>query len=155
VSDRGIPKWHKYGKQARRLFVERGYSIPEIHRALQGAVSETTLYKWMTADNWRQRREAYEGSVDHAILTLKTKRLELIGELESKAPMETVALADTLSKLDKVLERIEGSRDPLRETIDVLDGFVTWLESQDDRDGLKALHECFGGYIDHVARTMR
>jgi len=152
--DRGKRKRDLYYDEAERLYVETGLSVPRIFDVLRRAVSTTTLYAWRRDGGWQQQRQDYRSTADNAVATLRRKIIEIASKLDRAGRDEDVArIADTLSKLDKVLDRFDRKRDTYGETIRVLDSLVEWMRQRDDREGLEALESRLGDYSQHVAAT--
>ena len=153
--ERGANKWETWGIEARRLYVEEELSVTRVFEALQKQISTTTLYIWRRDDNWEQRRKAYRGSVKHAVSVLKNKILEIVNQLEDKSVADSAGLADTLSKLDKILDRFEARRDPRAETINVMDDFANWLSATGNAEALAVLGTLIQGFVAHVLNRTR
>lgn len=47
-------------EEAKRLYVMEGFSIDAIVELLKKKVSRKTLYNWKTANNWDDKRKAYQ-----------------------------------------------------------------------------------------------
>ena len=152
--DRGKRKRDLYYEEAERLYVSAGLPVPRIFDVLRRAVSTTTLYKWRRDGGWQQQREDYRSTADKAVASLRAKIINISAKLDRAGRDEDVArIADTLSKLDKVLDRFDRKRDTYGETIRVLDSLVEWMRGRDDREGLEALESRLGDYSQHVAAT--
>ena len=152
--DRGKRKKDLHYEEAERLYVSAGLPVMRIFDVLQRAVSTTTLYKWRRDGGWQQQREDYRSTADSAVSTLRSKIIEIAAKLGGAKRDEDVArIADTLSKLDKVLDRFDRKRDLYGETLRVLDGLVEWMRQREDREGLAALESRIGDYAQHVATT--
>jgi len=152
--DRGKRKKDLYYDEAERLYVSAGLPVPRIFDVLRRAVSMTTLYKWRRDGGWQQQRQDYRSTADKAVASLRAKIINISAKLDRAGRDEDVArIADTLSKLDKVLDRFDRKRDVYGETIRVLDSLVEWMRQRDDREGLEALESRIGDYAQHVATT--
>lgn len=148
-------KFGRYGAAARRYYVREGLSIVEVARRMRGQVSERTLRKWRDGDNWEQRRLSYTGSEEHAVEVLRAKLAEGVTALEGAVIADSASLADTLSKIDKILDRFEARRDPIREAFDVLDDLGNYLAAAGDTEALKALSRHSSGLIAWLERRER
>lgn len=111
---------------ARALFLS---GMEQIEIADKVGVSRVTISKWCSAEGWKQIRAARNitrPELTNKILALINKLLE---EFEGADNMTAPALADKLSKLTAVIDKLD-KRATVVDVIEVFMNLSHWLESR-------------------------
>ncbi len=131
---------------AEELYVRKGKTLEEIKAII--AVSTTTLTKWKKDGDWGRKRKDYltrtrQGPAQR----LRDKLFKLLEDAQDIDP-KTV---DSVSKIVAAIEKIEGGRDALGATIEVMDRFSQYLQKNEkDSAFLDRFTEHLHGFFSEV-----
>lgn len=117
-----MAKKDKQRATAEDLFIEQGWTCKAISELLE--VSEKTLSKWRTEDQWDDRR-AENLAAPHKIRQIILRELKNIAEGQ-----ESKVNADAISKLSRTLELL-SDRVSVQVVISVLKEFDNWMVDED------------------------
>lgn len=110
---------------ARTLYLS-GLTMEEISEKVD--VSRTTLSKWSRADGWQEARAAKNITRPELVNKLLMTIDQLITSVnESKDPTLTGSLADKLSKLSAVVEKLDKKANVV-DAVEVFIAFNRWLQ---------------------------
>ncbi|MEG8946613.1 terminase gpP N-terminus-related DNA-binding protein [Rosettibacter firmus] len=104
-------------EEAKRLYVNEGFSIDAIVELLKNHVSRKTLYNWKVANNWDDQRKAYQQ--ENEDLQKEIKEIARIAIKEAKAnptPHNIYAVVKALSAL-KLMQGIQIIEDGNEEKV--------------------------------------
>lgn len=139
-------KARDFYEAATELYVRKGKTLEEIHGII--AVSTTTLTKWKKDGDWGRKRKDYltrtrQGPAQR----LRDKLYKLLED----APEIDGKTVDAVSKIVSAIEKIEGGRDPLGATIEVMDRFTKYLEiNEKDSAFMDRFTEHLHGFFSEV-----
>jgi transcriptional regulator with XRE-family HTH domain len=127
-------------------YVKRGKSLQEISELI--GVSATTLSKWKAKGDWGKKRKDYlTRTRSGPVQRLRDKLFQLLDdtkELDAKT-------VDQISKIVAAIEKIDGGRDVLGSTIEVMDRFGKYIrENEKDEAFVGQLTEHMQGFFSHV-----
>ena len=148
---RGKRKWDLYGADARELYVSLGINVPRIAKQLP--VTAKTLYIWLKDDGWKEKRQNYQATDEHAITQLKDSYVQLALSLKNTGLAEKVTIADALSKVGKALDRFKQKKDVFRETSSVMNRFKEFLDGKEDKESLELLSRRIDEFTEDVIKS--
>ena len=131
---------------AEEQYVKGGKSLQEISELI--GVSTTTLSKWKAKGDWGKKRKDYlTRTRSGPVQRLRDKLYQLLDnadELDSKT-------VDQVSKIVAAIEKIDGGRDPLGSTIEVMSRFGKYIrDNEKDQAFVDQLTEHMQGFFSHV-----
>ena len=141
--------------QARLLYIQ-GSSVEQIAQAL--GRSETSVYRWKEGDrragnDWEARRKEKRRRDPEALLAILETRQQ---EIAKDTAMETARQADTLWKLQRVIDSVREESGDIGQQLIVIDAVATWAhEHIRDDDQMAILREVFERYMDDLRRRCR
>lgn len=149
----GNSKFDAYYKDAERMYVRDGKAQREIADFLK--ISEKTISAWSAKGEWvRNRKEFLTKSQSGAIEKLEGALERLVARLDAGELDENPKLADQLSKVTAVLDRLRGKRDPLGAAIEVMDGFTKYVRQvSQDADFVGRVGDLVAGFFEETRRT--
>jgi DNA-binding XRE family transcriptional regulator len=113
---------------AQHLYVDSGLSQKQIAEQLD--ISEKTISKWKTEDNWDKIRTARRITKSELINKIYKSMNAVMADSNDVDRPLTSKEADIVSKLSNTLQKLEG-QDTLSNHIHVLQQFFTWLKDID------------------------
>ncbi len=148
----GNSKFDAYYKEAERMYVRDGKTQKEIAEFLK--ISEKTISAWSAKDEWvRNRREFLTKTQIGPIEKLEGALERLVARLDAGELDENPKLADQLSKVMAVLDRLRGKRDPLGEAIVVMDRFGAYIKRvYPEVEFNSKVGDCIAGFFEEVRR---
>lgn len=122
---------HPKKPQAKKLFVENGYTGKEIHDLL--GISEKGISKWRTDENWDEERAMY-ATTPEAIIQYLFSEINLIkdsakDETGKRRALDTKEI-NALSVISTSIQKVRGNVSP-QIVMQVLNGFNIYLQSVD------------------------
>lgn len=133
---------------AKILFLRSNKSQKEI--ADLANVSEKTLSKWKTSENWERLKSSIVITKDEQLRRVYQQINELTTQIEKRAEGERYAdssEADTLAKLAATARSLESNLS-VADIIDVFIGFTDWLR-EIDLEKARLVTELEDMYIKH------
>lgn len=116
---------------ARTLYLS-GHTMEEISEKVD--ISRTTLSKWCSADGWQEIRAAKNITRPELVNKLLLAIDQLITSVNnSKDPVNIGNLADKLSKLSSVIEKLDKKANVV-DAIEVFMAFNRWLQYNSEFD---------------------
>ena len=105
-----MAKEHPQKELARMLYVEHGMDAKAISEQLP--ISEVTLSKWVTKEDWRQQRQVRMLSPDKLIVLYYQQSEQIIKRATEEERAITPAEADSLNKLASSIQKLDKKIDP-------------------------------------------
>ena len=146
-----MSKAEEFFEPAEDLYVKEGRTLGHISGVI--GVSTTTLTKWKKEGDWaRKRKDFLTRTRTGPVQKLREALLKLLDDTDDIAEL-TGKKADTISKLVAVIEKIEGGRDVLGSTIEVMDRFTRYVKDNEPDDAFTdRLVELMQGFFNTVKR---
>ena len=122
---------HPKKQQAKKLFIENGYTGKEIHDLL--GISEKGISKWRMEENWDEDRELYEAT-PNSLLKFIIQQIKMIKESTTNEDGSMRLLNPTevnsITTLSSSIQKLRGNVSP-QVTMEVLNGFLHFLKNAD------------------------
>jgi uncharacterized protein YjcR len=122
---------HPKKPQAKKLFVENGYTGKEIHDLL--GISEKGISKWRTDENWDEERAMY-ATTPEAIIQYLFSEINLIKDSakdeEGKRRALNTKEINALSVISTSIQKVRGNISP-QIVMQVLNGLIIYLQHKD------------------------
>lgn len=122
---------HPKKPQAKKLFVENGYTGKEIHELL--GISEKGISKWRTDENWDEEREVYEVT-PAGIIKFITQQINMIKESayneDGSMRLINATEVNSIATLSSSIQKLRGNVSP-QVVMQVLNGFIIYLQGVD------------------------
>lgn len=134
---------HPKIRQAWKLYVEQGLDAKEIHHFL--GIAESTLSKYVKAENWKAQRASRTLSPDKLITLYYAQSDAIVQKAKDENRAITVSEADALNKLATAIQKLDKKVDSSI-SMSVLRNFNNWL-LQINPDAAKTLVEYQTHYI--------
>ena len=135
-------------RDAQTWFVRRGMSYEQIAATL--GVAKTTVAKWGKAGEWTRLRREYQQSAPSAPLDALKKQRALLIEGMGVDQVADPSQINSLAQVDKVIERMERSREDLGATLDLIESMAAWARERVEREKWTITAEVLEEYLNHL-----
>jgi len=138
--------------QARALYAQ-GVSLSEIGDSL--GVSTSTVSRWRsaaedTATDWDRQRDDHESRDPVALLEILERRREQMAE--AGPGDEAGSWADTLWKVQRVIESVRDEFEDITTQMAVLTKFARFVGEELPEEDLRAVQRATAAYLQHIKK---